>query len=121
MPGRLAPCPGREFALEQGRCALRRPVWRASRGRPGRAPRPGTWHTSSSGEPHRAMPKLIVNGHPRTLPENATVADLVRALGLEGKRIAVEVNGDVVPRSRHEATPLRDGDAVEIVGAVGGG
>ena len=67
------------------------------------------------------MITLKVNGRARELPPSATVADLVRGLGLEGRRIAVEVNGDVVPRSRHADTALRDGDAVEIVGAVGGG
>mgnify|MGYP003481745736 CR=1 FL=1 len=66
--------------------------------------------------------ELTVNGTLRRLdPPPATVADLVRALDLEGKRIAVEVNGEVVPRSRWETALLADGDRVEIVGAVGGG
>jgi sulfur carrier protein len=64
---------------------------------------------------------VSVNGRSREVPAGATLADLVRALDLEGKRIAVEVNGEVVPRSRHAATPLAAGDRVEIVGAVGGG
>jgi sulfur carrier protein len=64
---------------------------------------------------------LNVNGRPREMPAGATLADLVRELGLEGKRIAVEVNGTVVSRSRHAATALAAGDRVEIVGAVGGG
>jgi sulfur carrier protein len=51
----------------------------------------------------------------------ATVADLVVALGLTGKRIAVERNGEIVPRSRYAETPLARGDRLEIVGAVGGG
>ena len=67
------------------------------------------------------MPSLHVNGQPRTLPPGSTVADLVRDLGLEGRRMAVEVNGEVVPRSRHASTALAEGDHVEIVGAVGGG
>lgn len=67
------------------------------------------------------MPSLHVNGEPRTLPPGSTVADLVAALNLAGKRIAVEVNGEVVPRSRHDAVALSDGDRVEVVGAVGGG
>ena len=68
------------------------------------------------------MPALTVNGQPRALPEReATVADLVRAMQLEGKRIAVERNGAVVPRSRYAETRLADGDTLEIVGAVGGG
>ena len=49
------------------------------------------------------------------------VANLIRELGLEGKRIAVERNGEIVPRSRYADTPLEDGDRLEIVGAVGGG
>jgi sulfur carrier protein len=64
---------------------------------------------------------VTVNGAPRPFRPGHTILDLVRDLGLEGKRIAVEVNGSVVPKSRHAATPLADGDRVEIVGAVGGG
>jgi sulfur carrier protein len=64
---------------------------------------------------------IHVNGAPRVLAAGQTLADLVRALELEGRRIAVELNGEIVPRSRYAATPLRAGDRVEIVGAVGGG
>ncbi|HEX4885063.1 MAG TPA: sulfur carrier protein ThiS [Casimicrobiaceae bacterium] len=67
------------------------------------------------------MPHVAVNGRPHPLQDGMTVADLVRDLGLAGKRIAVEVNGQVVPKSRHETAALADGDRVEIVGAVGGG
>jgi sulfur carrier protein len=49
------------------------------------------------------------------------VADLVRELSLEGKRIAVEKNGAIVPRSRYAETSVAPGDKLEIVGAVGGG
>ena len=66
--------------------------------------------------------QVTVNGAPRTLDAAAhDVAALVRALGLEGKRIAVERNGEIVPKSRYADTPLHDGDRLEIVGAVGGG
>jgi sulfur carrier protein len=66
--------------------------------------------------------QLTVNGAPRTLsPSVATVADLVRELALEGKRIAVECNGEIVPRSRYADTKVAEGDRLEIVGAVGGG
>ena len=66
--------------------------------------------------------QVTVNGAPRTLDAAARdVAALVRALGLEGKRIAVERNGEIVPKSRYAETPLHDGDRLEIVGAVGGG
>jgi sulfur carrier protein len=64
---------------------------------------------------------LDVNGNARTLAGDATVASLVAALDCAGKRIAVELNGAIVPRSAYAATALRDGDRVEIVGAVGGG
>jgi len=67
------------------------------------------------------MGTIVVNGAPRDLPAPATVAELVRAMGLEGKRIAVERNGEIVPRSQHAVTTLVPGDRVEIVGAVGGG
>jgi len=68
------------------------------------------------------MLALTVNGQPRTLPlPVGTLADLIRDMRLEGKRIAVERNGEIVPRSRYAATPLANGDKLEIVGAVGGG
>jgi sulfur carrier protein len=51
----------------------------------------------------------------------ATIADLVAELGLAGKRIAVERNGEIVSRSRYAATTLDRGDRLEIVAAVGGG
>lgn len=66
------------------------------------------------------MPELTINGTPQRLAA-ATVADALRELALAGKRIAVERNGEIVPRSRHADTPLADGDRLEIVVAVGGG
>ena len=66
--------------------------------------------------------QLNVNGTLRRFePPVRTVADLVRELALEGKRIAVEKNGAIVPKSRYADTAVADGDALEIVGAVGGG
>ncbi len=64
---------------------------------------------------------VVVNGAPLAIGHTATVADLVVQLALAGKRIAVELNGDIVPRSRHAATVLHDGDRLEVVAAVGGG
>jgi sulfur carrier protein len=52
---------------------------------------------------------------------SATVADLVRELALEGKRVAVERNGEIVPKSAHALTLLAAGDRIEVVAAVGGG
>jgi sulfur carrier protein len=68
--------------------------------------------------------QLIVNGEPRHFPllsEAPTLAALLTALGYAGKRIAVEQNGEIVPRSRHASAALADGDRIEIVVAVGGG
>jgi sulfur carrier protein len=49
------------------------------------------------------------------------VTQLVAILRLTGKRLAIELNGEIVPRSQFSATLLADGDVLEIVGAVGGG
>jgi sulfur carrier protein len=57
----------------------------------------------------------------RARPDNATLAELVTALGLSGKRIAIEKNGEIVPRSLHATTSVVRGDRLETVGAVGGG
>jgi len=65
--------------------------------------------------------QVIVNDEPRVVDPGATVADLVAALGLGPRRIAVEVNRAVVPRADYGATALHDGDAVEIIHFVGGG
>jgi thiamine biosynthesis protein ThiS len=62
-----------------------------------------------------------VNGESRQLPTGATISDLLRALGLDKGRIAVEHNRRVVPRAEHDGARLNHGDAVEIVTFVGGG
>ena len=67
------------------------------------------------------MITIIVNGAPRELARASSVAELVDELALGGKRIAVELNGAIVPRSRYAVTRVSAGDRVEIVGAVGGG
>ena len=65
---------------------------------------------------------VSINGSPRHFdPFPVTVAELVVALNLAGKRIAVEKNGAIVPKSRYADTPVAAGDRLEIVGAVGGG
>ncbi len=68
-------------------------------------------------------PELLVrvNGAVRQLPAGTSVAALLGTMALAGKRVAVEVNDEIVPRSRHEARMLAEGDRVEIVVAVGGG
>ncbi len=65
--------------------------------------------------------EITVNGASRQFSAALTVAGLVEALGYAGKRIAVERNGEIVPRGRHADVVLADGDRLEIVVAVGGG
>jgi sulfur carrier protein len=66
--------------------------------------------------------QVTINGTTRTFDHPvATVADVVHALALENKRIAVERNGEIVPRSRYADTAVDATDRLEIVGAVGGG
>jgi len=65
--------------------------------------------------------ELVINGEPRTFPAPLTLDQLVELLDMAGKRIAIERNGEIVPRSQHASTPLASGDRLEIVVAVGGG
>jgi sulfur carrier protein len=67
------------------------------------------------------MIELSLNGTPLALPGPISVAALLERQGLAGKRVAVERNGEIVPKSRHAETPLAAGDRIEIVVAVGGG
>lgn len=67
------------------------------------------------------MLQLIINGEPRRFSCPLSVASLVETLDLAGKRIAVERNGEIVPKSQHAVTTLANGDQLEIVVAVGGG
>ena len=66
---------------------------------------------------------LVLNGSPRELPDGATVKDAVAASGIPARARAVAVAGDreVVPRSRWEATPLQEGQRIEVLEAVQGG
>jgi sulfur carrier protein len=64
---------------------------------------------------------LTVNGEPRQFSPPLSCAGLIAALGLTGKRVALECNGEIVPRGRHGEQALGDGDRIEIVVAVGGG
>ena len=68
------------------------------------------------------MIQLTINGNSREFDvAQFTVAELVEKLGLVGKRLAIERNGEIVPRSQFAETALNSGDKLEIVGAVGGG
>jgi sulfur carrier protein len=65
--------------------------------------------------------KLFVNGEARDVPAGTTIDSLLASLGIDRRRIAVERNREIVPRAEHAATPLAEGDRVEIVTMVGGG
>ncbi len=65
--------------------------------------------------------QITVNDKPLTLADDSSVLDLVEQLGLAGKRIAIEINEDIVPRSSYGTTTLKTGDRIEIVHAIGGG
>jgi sulfur carrier protein len=62
-----------------------------------------------------------VNGEARTVQAGSSIEELVVLLGLGGRKLAVAVNREVVPRAQHAFHRLRDGDRVEILEAVGGG
>ena len=68
----------------------------------------------------RAM-RITLNGETRDLPGPTTVAGLLQALGMGERRVAVEVNREIVPRSAHGTHRLAEGDRVEVVTAFGGG
>jgi len=65
--------------------------------------------------------KLRVNGNEHQFNQPLTAAELVEHLGLQGRRIAMEVNQEIVPRSGYPNYVLKDNDRVEIIHAVGGG
>jgi thiamine biosynthesis protein ThiS len=65
--------------------------------------------------------RLTLNGEERAFEALAHVADLVAALGLDPRKVAVERNLEIVPRSTYGATALTDGDRIEIVHFIGGG
>lgn len=64
---------------------------------------------------------ILLNGEPRQVPDHITAAQLVQTLGLSGKRLAIEVNTEIVPRSLLREFVINPGDRVEIVHAIGGG
>lgn len=65
--------------------------------------------------------QITLNGETREVPEAITARQLITLLDLEGRRLALEVNREVVPRSHFETRQLHCGDRVEIVHAIGGG
>ncbi|WP_293645764.1 sulfur carrier protein ThiS [Thiolapillus sp.] len=64
---------------------------------------------------------ISVNGEKTRVDDNLTLAALINGMTLEGTRYAVEVNEELIPRSQHAEHLLHEGDAVEIVQAIGGG
>ena len=72
-------------------------------------------------EAHLQSGEIIVNGEARALPEDGALTTLLVELELHGKRLAVAVNREVVPRSTYGTVQLAAGDRVEILEAVGGG
>jgi len=65
--------------------------------------------------------RVTVNGDPREFPAPLTFAQFVDELSLAGKRLAIEVNGEILPRSRFPEARIAEGDRIEVVVAVGGG
>lgn len=86
---------------------------------------PAAVHIGAPGGDNRDMSDpmlhIVLNGEPRAVPAPLDIPGLLEHEGLAQRRVAVEVNGDIVPRSRHAGHPLNDGDRVEIVHALGGG
>ena len=67
------------------------------------------------------MIQVIVNGAAQRFEAQLDIASLLKNLNMLGKKVAVERNGEIVPKSAHGATLVQDGDRLEIVVAVGGG
>jgi len=65
--------------------------------------------------------KIQLNGEFREIPEDSTAQQLVELLEFNGKRLAMEINREIVPRSLYAETMLHEGDQIEIVHAIGGG
>lgn len=65
--------------------------------------------------------QILVNGESTSVPEGLTLGELVGRLQLAGQRLAIELNGGIVPRSCWPETRLGEGDRAEIVRAIGGG
>jgi len=64
---------------------------------------------------------ITINGESRQIPDTCSVSQLIEHLNLTGKRLAMEINQEIVPRSTFESHIICPGDKIEIVGAIGGG
>jgi sulfur carrier protein len=78
------------------------------------------WAAATPARDNAAM-DIRLNGESLALPAPCTLTELLAAQGLAERRVAVEVNGEIIPRGRHADHLLADGDVVEIVHALGGG
>lgn len=67
------------------------------------------------------MTTIILNGESKTIDDDCSIEQLLQSLELEGRRLAVEVNQDIIPRSQFSSQLLHESDRVEIVQAIGGG
>ena len=65
--------------------------------------------------------KIIVNGEEISLPEHSNIHDLIAQLGYSNKRIAIEINETIIPKSKHQSHLLESLYRVEVINAVGGG
>jgi sulfur carrier protein len=65
--------------------------------------------------------QVRINGETQQVDEGITLAGLIADLDLANRRIAVEINQTIVPRTRHAETPIRENDNIEIIHAIGGG
>ncbi len=65
--------------------------------------------------------QITVNGQARPAANLKMISDLIAELSLDARKVAIERNMAIVPRSAYATTPIRDGDAIEIVGFIGGG
>ncbi len=71
--------------------------------------------------PYNGRMQITLNGQPRDCAPATTIAQLLETAGYGGRRVAVELNREIVPRSQHASRALAEGDQVEIVHAIGGG
>ena len=65
--------------------------------------------------------QVLINGESQIFEQEMSISALLQQSGLAGKRIAVEINESIVPKSQHADTLLQDGDRIEIIHAIGGG
>ncbi len=65
--------------------------------------------------------QVVINGEPREIADGVTITALLTTLGIDLRRVAVELNEQVVPKARHAQTPIKPNDRLEIVTFVGGG